>query len=851
MEEQYRFEKIEPKWQTYWEQTKRFCAEVDRNREKYYTLSMYPYPSGSLHMGHIFNYTISDVFAHVKRMQGYNVLHPMGWDAFGMPAENAAKERDVHPGDWTYKNIDAMRAQFKKFGFSFDWERELATCHPGYYHWCQWIFLKLWEKGLAYKQAAPVNWSESQQTVLANEQVIDGKDWRTGEEVIQKFLDQYYIKITHYAEELLQYLDKLPGWQDKVINEQRNWIGKSEGVLVIFKLDGEDFPIFTTRPDTIYGVTFMCIAPEHPLVAKMISDAPNGKEIKTFVDTVCKESTRMRTAETTEKLGYDTGKVVINPLNGDEIPLYIANFVLYEYGTGALMSVPAHDQRDFEFAKKYNLPIKIVIQNKDQSLVAKTMEAAFTQAGINVNSGPFDGKPNNQTIAEIGAYIEEQGMGSRTVNFKIRDWLISRQRYWGCPIPIAYDEHNTAHPVEEKDLPITLPMDVDFRSKGNPLNSSTSFKTTPNGFLRETDTMDTFVDSSWYFLRFCSPRNAERIFNPDEVAYWMPVDQYVGGIEHARGHLIYARFLTKALRDLGLVKLDEPFTNLLTQGMVNNKTYYSPSRRIYLWDHELGGDKTKDPKTGEQLIIRTEKMSKSKNNGVSPDEMLEKYGADAIRLFCLFSSPPEKDVDWGEDKVEGTFRFLKRIYRLIHIHLKPLKNASLEQLDQIEISEEQTRLRQKTHQTIKKVTHEFTERNHFNTGIAALMELYNEISDFKPSSNEDFQILKEAVVALIRCLFPICPHITEELHEQLGFKPSILDYGWLSYDDSLTIEDTQEMVFQVNGKVRSKETLPKSISKEELEKRSTEDPKVQKFLEGKQVIKIIVVPGKLVNIVVK
>ncbi len=856
-EKEYDFKNIEEKWQKYWMDNDHFKAVMDKNKEKFYCLCMLPYPSGKLHMGHVRNYSIGDVIARSKKMMGYNVLHPIGWDAFGLPAEQAAMKRDIHPAKWTFSNIDVMRKQLMRMGISYDWDREIATCKPDYYKWQQWMFIKLYEKGLIYKKKSPVNWSESQQTVLANEQVIDGKDYLTGEPVVTKYLDQWFFKITDYADQLIDDIKELEdGWPEKVLTMQRNWIGRSIGLSANFKLDGNNFPIFTTRPDTIYGVTYMAISPEHPLVEGIIKDAPNKSEIEAFIKEIKAESIEQRVSEEGEKKGIFTGKYVNNPFNNEQIPLYIANFVLMDYGHGAIMAVPAHDQRDFMFAKKYGVPIKVVIQNEDNSLKADEMTEAYTDEGTLINSGPFDGENSKEAINKIINYAEMEEIGKKDINYRLRDWGISRQRYWGNPIPMIYCEDCGIVPEKYENLPVELPLDVKFTKGGNPLTTSETFVNTTcpkcgKPARRETDTMDTFVCSSWYFLRYTSPKEDDAPFNKEEADYWMSVDQYIGGIEHATGHLIYARFFTKILRDLGLLSVSEPAKRLLTQGMVNKESYYSPSEKRYYFEDELDEDKTVSPNTGEKLVIKVEKMSKSKNNGIDPDKMIDRYGVDTVRLFCLFASPPEKDLEWNTDGVDGAYRFLKRVFRIVTDYADDVKNTDYSNINNDELSEEAKKLRSKTHKAIKKCSEDFVERYHYNTGIAMLMELVNEQYQFKPKSDIDYKVLKESFVSLIRCLFPVSPHIAEELHKEIGFDGSIYDYDWPSYIEGLTKDDTVEYVFQVNGKIRGKVQMPVGLKKEELEKLALENDHVKKYTEGKDIKRIIVVPNKLVNIVAK
>ncbi len=861
----YPFEEIELKWQRAWESEKLFKTERDENKRKFYCLEMFPYPSGKIHVGHVRNYSIGDVIARYKRMRGYNVLHPIGWDAFGLPAENAAIERGIHPAKWTRNNISNMKSQLKRLGFSYDWDREIATFLPEYYRWNQWIFLQMLKRGLAYKKEASVNFCPKCNTVLANEQVEDGKCWRCGTEVIEKRLSQWFIKITEYAEELLEYLDKLPGWPERVKLMQKNWIGKSEGVLVNFKLDGKDFPIFTTRPDTIYGVTFMAIAPEHPVVDEIIESADNKKELREFVERVKKEDKIKRSSEDYEKEGIFTGKYVENPLNGEKVPLFIANFVLMEYGTGAIMAVPAHDQRDFEFAKKYNLPIKVVIQNKENNLTPENMECAYTDDGINVDSGPITGLPNREGINKIIEYIEEKGFGKRTVNYRLKDWLISRQRYWGTPIPVVYCERCGIVPVEEKDLPVILPEDVEFTGSDNPLKTSQNFLKTKcpkcgGSAIRETDTMDTFVDSSWYFERYCSPHSEDLPFNKEDVSYWMNVDQYIGGIEHAILHLLYARFFTKFLRDIGLVDVDEPFERLLTQGMVTKESYYCEEHG-FLFPSEVTED-YKCRKCGRPVTVgRVEKMSKSKKNVIDPDDIVKRYGADTARLFILFASPPEKDLEWSETGVEGAFRFLNRLYKLfVQIqdtfsgNLKDVEDYSERVISEYKADGLEKEILYNVNKTIKKVTDDIEERFHLNTAIAAVMELlnfyYSLDMDRVKSENNAMYAYMYGLKMILLLLSPFVPHITEELWHRIGYNSYLFNEKWPSYNKDFTKSDTITLVVQINGKVRAKIDVERDTDREQLQEIAVNNERINSLIGEKEIKKVIVVPNKLVNIVV-
>ena len=823
MEGKYFPKNVEEKWQKFWGNSKSFSAIEDISREKFYLLEMFPYPSGRIHMGHVRNYSIGDVIARFKRMKGCNVLHPMGWDAFGMPAENAAIQNKSHPARWTYENIDYMRGQLKKMGFSYDWDRELATCSVKYYQWEQLIFLQMYKKGLAYKRNSFVNWCPTCETVLANEQVEEGCCWRCDSEVVQKELDQWCFRITEYADELLDYTYKMPGWPERVLTMQRNWIGKSHGCEIDFPVEGHlaKIKVFTTRQDTLYGATFMSLASEHPMALELTLPE-NRAKVEEFIERVKKTEKASRTAEDFEKEGIFTGAYCINPVTNRRMPVYLANFVLTDYGTGAVMAVPTHDQRDFEFARKYGLPLQVVIQPEEEPLDPAVMAAAYTSEGVMVNSGPFDGLKSGDAKGKIADYLETEGIGKKTVNFRLRDWGISRQRYWGNPIPVIYCDLCGVVPVPEKDLPVVLPMDVTFTGEGgNPLATVEEFVnvTCPQcGELgrRETDTMDTFVESSWYFLRYCCPDFTSGPIDKEKAEYWMSVDQYIGGIEHAVLHLLYARFFTKVLRDLGYCDIDEPFTNLLTQGMV---------------------------------IKDGAKMSKSKGNVVDPNALIEKYGADTARLFSLFAAPPEKDLDWSDQGVEGSYRFLNRVWKLVHDALPLLKNAG--KIDPASLGEEGKALRRSVHKTIRKVTEDIEERFHFNTAIAAVMEMVNAIQAFEPKNDPRFAaVLKEALESLVLLLVPFVPHIASELWERLGHQEGVEKAGWPSFDLTVAADEELLVVVQVNGKLRSKITMAASAGEPEMKEAALADERVRPFIEGKTVRKVIYVPGKLVNIVV-
>ena len=852
--------KLEAKWQAFWEKENLFKVTEDTSKEKYYLLEMFPYPSGKIHMGHVRNYTIGDVAARYKRMCGKNVLHPMGWDAFGMPAENAAIENNTHPARWTYDNIEAMRKQLKRIGFSYDWDRELATCDPEYYRWEQLIFLRMYEEGLAYKKKTQVNWCEKCQSVLANEQVENGCCWRhSDQEVSIKEMDSWFLKITAYAGELLDYCEKLPGWPERVLTMQKNWIGKSHGAIIRFPLAGhneEVIEVFTTRQDTVFGATFLCFAPEHPMVKKMIKGLPQEKEVLKFIEHTLKMDNFMRTADLTAKEGVFTGSYCINPVTQEKIPIFVANFVLYEYGTGAIMAVPTHDQRDFEFAKKYDLPLRVVISPEGTELKAETMTEAYVDEGILVNSAPFNGKRNLEALDSIAEYLESKGLGHKTVNFRLRDWGISRQRYWGTPIPIIYCDHCGTVPVPEEDLPVILPLDLDMRPNGgSPLPFEPSFYETTcpkckGKARRETDTMDTFVESSWYFDRYSCPHYDKGPLDSKKVDYWMPVDQYIGGIEHAILHLLYSRFYTRVLRDFGYLKVKEPFTNMLTQGMVCKETQECPEHG-YLYPYEVKNDHCvhcqSDVITGNIL-----KMSKSKKNVVDPQGLIDRYGADTIRMFCLFASPPEKDLEWSDKGVDGSYRFLNRVWRLVTDNLDNIIKAPVYD-GKDPLAGQLKELHFKTHSTIKKVTNDIGNRFHFNTAIAAVMELFNEINqplnNIKENDATAWSVVREAVEAAVLLLSPVVPHITEELWHILGHDENLINVRWPVYREEALEVERRLVVLQVNGKVRSKIEVPASYSDKEIEAETMADERMRRFIDGKSIKKIIVVQKKLVNVV--
>ncbi len=852
----YDFKAVEAKWQRAWEATKAYTVGEDSPKPKYYLLEMYPYPSGKIHMGHVRNYSIGDVLARYLRMQGYNVLHPMGWDAFGFPAENAAFERGIHPAKWTYGNIAEMRAQLRRMGFSYDWERELTCCNPDYYRWNQWFFLRMLERGLAYRKMAPVNWCEACQSVLSNEQAEGGVCWRhTDTPVVQTELEQWFFRITAYAEELLADLDTLTGWPERVKVQQRNWIGKSVGAEIRFPLEsgGDPIPVFTTRQDTVYGATFMLLAPEHPLVSRLAAGTAQEAGVRAFVERMGRADRIARTAEGAEKEGVFTGAYAINPMTQERIPIWVANFILGEYGTGAVQAVPAHDQRDFEFAHKYGLPIRVVIQPPDRSLDPATMEAAYVDPGVMVRSGPFTGMASEAGKTAVADSLEAHGLGRRTVNYRLRDWLISRQRYWGTPIPVIYCDRCGPVPVPEDQLPVILPEDVEITmSGGSPLAKVPAFVNAPcptcgKAARRETDTMDTFVDSSWYFLRFTSP-HADRV--PVEAAaarYWMPVDQYIGGIEHAVLHLLYARFFTKVLRDLGLTAVGEPFANLLTQGMVCMQTTRCPEHGWLLPAEAEGGRCRACARPVE--VGRTEKMSKSKKNLVDPDDLMDRYGADAVRVFSLFVAPPEKDLEYTDEAVAGASRFLDKIWRLVDEQADAVAGAA--PLPFEELVEGRLLIR-RCHQTALKVTRDIQGEFQFNTAISAIMELVNEARQYAARAEagaERAWCLQQALETIARLLAPFAPHLAEELWGRLGHPGGLGATPWPSADAAIAQADEVVVVVQVDGKLRARLVLPRSVDAEAMRAAALADPRVTRWLNGRAPGKVVVVPGKLVNIV--
>jgi leucyl-tRNA synthetase len=825
---EYEPARIEKRWQAIWEESDCFACEADPSRPKYYVLEMFPYPSGRIHMGHVRNYSIGDVVARLKRMRGFNVLHPMGWDAFGMPAENAAIKHGTHPAAWTYKNIEEMRSELKRLGYSYDWSRELATCHPEYYRHEQFFFTRFFEKGLVYRKKAPQNWCPSCHTVLANEQVIDGRCWRCDSRVEQKELSQWFLRITDYAEELLEWLDRMEGhWPERVLTMQRNWIGKSLGAEIAFPIEGGEqaIEVFTTRPDTLFGATFMSLAPEHPLVEQLVEGTPEAGKVLEFVSRIRSMDKTVRTDEDLEKEGVFTGRYCLNPVTGERMPIYVANFVLMEYGTGAVMAVPAHDQRDFEFARKYGLPIRVVITPKGKNLQLEDMDEAYADPGELVNSGDFSGMDNEEAKKAVVDHLAEQGLGKGAVNYRLKDWNISRQRYWGAPIPVIYCEQCGPVTVPAEDLPVVLPEDAEITPDGrSPLTMLDSFLNVDcpkcgQPAKRETDTMDTFMESSWYFARYTDPKT-KAPFNEKELEYWMPVDQYIGGIEHAILHLLYSRFFIKALRDEGFTSVDEPFANLLTQGMVY--------------------------KDGA-------KMSKSKGNVVDPGEMIRTYGADATRLYILFASPPDKDLEWSDASVEGAYRFVNRVWRLAQeLEGKVPALPPCAEPGELQLAAAAKDLRRKEHETVRKVAADVEERFQLNTAIAAVMELVNEMSRSREelSGTEDGRFALGSALASVLCvLSPFTPHICEELWESLGFEGRLAERAWPVHDEAALQAETVNLAVQVNGKVRGTVSVPVDAGEAEVREAALALENVQRHVEGKTVRKVIVVPGKLVSVV--
>ena len=823
--EKYSPQEIEKKWQAKWFEENVYKTEMDRTKPEYYVLEMFPYPSGNLHMGHVRNYSIGDVLARYKTMEGYNVLHPMGFDAFGMPAENAAIKHGVKPSDWTYSNIENMKRQQREMGLSYDWDREVETCRPEYYRWTQWLFELFYKKGLAYKKEASVNWCDTCGTVLANEQVIDGKCWRCDSEVKKKNLSQWFFKITDYADTLLEDLKELKGWPERVKTMQENWIGRSEGAEFSFDVPefNEKIPVYTTCPHTVFGVTYVVLAVEHPLVEKLIKGRENEAEIRKFMDETRKMSEMERTSSESEKKGMFTGAYAVNPFNGKRVPIWITNYVLYEYGTGAVMGVPTHDERDWMFAAKYGLEKIIVVNNPEGTLSLDTMDNAYVDPGVLVNSGEFSGMDSEAAKPAIIQWIEDHKVGKKQVHYRLRDWLISRQRYWGAPIPVVYCPHCGEVLVPEEELPVRLPENVKFEQGSvSPLAQSEEFVncTCPKcggPAKRETDTMDTFICSSWYYMRYTDPKNDKAPFGQDKVNYWAPVDQYIGGIEHAILHLLYSRFFTKVLKDAGLVDFNEPFKNLLTQGMV---------------------------------IKDGSKMSKSKGNVVSPEEIISKYGADTARLFILFAAPVERDLEWSDQGVEGAFRFLNRVWRIIG-HFEDGIKAGAADYDIGKLTKEEKELRRILHVTIKKVTDDIKDRFMFNTAISSVMELVNAFYNFQDKTDVNEGLLHEVGINLIKMLAPFAPHITEELWSRIVGEGSVHQTKWPKYDAKATVLDEVEIVLQINGKVRDKIVIAADLDRDAMQKAAMEQPRVQELTAGKKIVKVICVPKKLVNIVAK
>lgn len=825
MKEKYNFTEIEKKWQDVWEKEDAFKTVEDYDKEKYYVLEMFPYPSGKLHMGHVRNYSIGDVIARFKRLKGYNVLHPMGWDSFGLPAENAAIKHDIHPAIWTDSNIAEMHRQLQGLGFSYDWDREVATCKEEYYKWMQWIFIQFYNKGLAYKKDNPVNWCPSCQTVLANEQVVDGCCERCHTPVTKKRLSQWYLRITDYADRLLKDLDNMPGWPEKVKLMQKNWIGRSTGAEVTFEIENfeKKLQIYTTRPDTLFGVTYMVLAPEHPYVPELTDGTEYEAAVKAYQEECQHKSEIERTSLTKEKTGVFTGCYGINPVNGKKVPIFISDYVMMDYGTGAIMAVPAHDQRDFEFAKKFDLDIIPVVDTQNPEIDINNLTEAFVAEGTMINSGKYTGMNNKEAIEEITKDLEADGLGKAQVNYKLRDWLISRQRYWGCPIPMVYCEECGWVPEKEENLPVKLPTDVEFTGKGDsPLKTSKTFGETTcpccgKKAVREFDTMDTFVDSSWYFLRYCDARNSEKPFDKKKADYWMNVDQYIGGVEHAILHLLYARFFQMVMHDLGLVDAEEPFDNLLTQGMV---------------------------------IKDGAKMSKSLGNIVSPEEIQAKYGADTARLFILFAAPPEKELDWSDAGVEGSYRFLNRVYRLVQEYVNEIR-GDFRGSETITIQNADDKaLNFQLNATVKKVTEDAGGRFSFNTAISSIMELVNALYKYK-QGEVNVPLMNDAIEKLILILNPFVPHITEELWNDLGHEDRVYQQVWPAFDPAALELENVEIIVQVNGKLKDKMAFEKNAEKSAIEEAALASERVQDAIAGKSVVKTIVVPNKLINFVVK
>jgi len=859
MQAEYNHQAIEQKVQKHWQDNQTFKVTEDESKEKFYCLSMLPYPSGRLHMGHVRNYTIGDVISRFQRLNGKNVMQPMGWDAFGLPAENAAINNNTAPAKWTYENIEYMKNQLNSLGFGYDWDREVATCTPEYYRWEQWFFTKLYEKGLVYKKTATVNWDPVDQTVLANEQVIDGRGWRSGALVEQKEIPQWFVKITDYAEELLNDLDQLEGWPEQVKTMQKNWIGRSEGADIQFKLTNSDevLEVYTTRPDTLLGVTYVAVAAQHPLA---LIAAETNPDLNAFIEECKSQSVAEADMATMDKKGMDTGLKAIHPITGEEVPVWTANFVLMGYGTGAVMSVPGHDQHDYEFATKYGLPIKQVIASITDETVDLD-ESAFVEKGVLINSGEFDGLEFQEAFNAIVAKLELEGNGKKTVNYRLRDWGVSRQRYWGAPIPMATLEDGTSVPVPESDLPVVLPEDVVMDGASSPIKSDKEWaKTTINGqtAFRETDTFDTFMESSWYYARYCSPKSDDMMLNPEQANYWLPVDQYIGGIEHAILHLLYARFFHKLMRDVGLIESDEPFKRLLCQGMVLAETYYREEEnggKVWFAPNDIETEQDEKGRItkawhredGQPVISAgMSKMSKSKNNGIDPQQVIDKLGADTVRLFMMFTAPPEQTLEWSDSGVEGAHRFIKRVWKLA----QDLQTAGVQsEFDVTTLNNEQKTLRRELHKTIAKVTDDLARRNTFNTAIAAIMELMNKLAKAPLDSDNDKAVLFEATSAIVIMLAPITPHVCHELYQQLKLGEDVIDAVWPVADQKAMVEDEKLIVVQVNGKVRGKITVAADAEEETIKELGLADENVARFLADKTIRKVIFVKGKLLNIV--
>jgi len=862
MQDQYNPKSIEPAVQKMWEENKSFEVTEDPDKEKFYCLSMFPYPSGKLHMGHVRNYTIGDVISRFQRMQGKNVLQPMGWDAFGLPAENAAIKNNVPPAQWTDANIAEMGEQLKTMGFAYDWSRELATCKPEYYRWEQWFFLRLFEKGLVYRKKATVNWDPIDQTVLANEQVIDGCGWRSGAVVEQREIDQWFLKITAYADELLEDVIKLENWPAQVRTMQENWIGRSEGVELEFGLENteEVLDVFTTRPDTLMGVTYLAVAPQHPLAARAAVENP---ELTQFIDECKNQKTTEADMATMEKKGFATGLNAIHPITGENVPIWVANFVLMSYGSGAVMSVPAHDERDWEFARKYELPIVQVITSGNETVAnnINIEEAAYTEKGVLINSYQFDGLNSDEAFNEIAIFLEEHKKGRKTINYRLRDWGVSRQRYWGCPIPIIYCDDCGALAVPDEDLPVVLPTDIEFDESGSsPIKKMPEFYETScpkcgKNATRETDTFDTFFESSWYFARYTGPDNDKSMLD-ERADYWLPVDQYVGGIEHAVLHLLYARFFNKLMRDEGLVECDEPFTNLLTQGMVLADTYYIEDDGAKQWiapadvNTELDDKgkvvKVTDKQGREVQSAGMSKMSKSKNNGVDPQALIETYGADTLRVFSMFAAPPDQSMEWSDSGVEGANRFIKRLWKQVHKHVGSKTET---ELDIDELTDVHQNIRRKLYNTLQKVSDDMSRRFTFNTAIAANMELINELSKFHESSEQAQAVRQEVLEHIVLMLSPIMPHVCQVLWENLGKEGAVMDQPWPEIDDSALVQSKIQMMIQVNGKLRGKVDVAVDAEEDVIKNLAMQNENVKRILETATLRKVIVVKGRLINIV--